>query len=113
MNNISFSAYYTDKLGEEIKNRALEFFPNGYEMSFLVGSKDLDCITNAWNKGIDAYLEGVTEKSSYHFRNRTRVIINIHPEELHVLVRRLLEDDDENANSLASDICTTLGIELV
>ena len=119
MNNISFSAYYTDKLGEEIKKRVLDQCPDGYEMTFLNSSKDLISIVNAWNHGIDSYLEALTARSLYFpcnprdYSNMSRSMFIIHPEELHVLIRRLLEDDDENANSLASDICSTLGIELV
>ena len=37
----------------------------------------------------------------------------VSPESLPVLVRRLLESGDEEAESLASSICQTLDIELI
>ncbi len=116
---ISFSAYWTDKLGEEIKKRAIEQCPDGYEIS-TSNAKTFEAIRDAWNLGIDSHVEAITERSSCNVRaegsrrmSRCVADIIIHPEELHVLVRRLMESGDERAEDLASSICSTLEIELI
>ena len=42
-----------------------------------------------------------------------RLECKVSPKSLPVLVRRLMESDDEGAESLASDICQTLEIEII
>lgn len=116
MKTISFSAMWSTPLGAEIRNRALAQCPNGYPMT-IRDKNEYAAIAQAWNVGIDSYLEALTDRSS---ANEGKFLI--HPEELHTLVRRLMEDVGNNeeedpireaAESLASGICQTLGIELV
>jgi hypothetical protein len=71
----------------------------------------------AWNQGIDSYLEAMTERSIV-IDTPSRFTVLIHPEELHTLVRRLMNLEsgtqyDNLAKELASSICFTLGIELI
>lgn len=105
----TFSAMWSDKLGEAIKQSALEQCPDGYPIDVKGDAYMYTAIAEAWNQGIDAYLEAITERSTATPDGR----FNIHPEELHVLVRRLMESGSEEAESLASGICSTLDIELV
>lgn len=79
----------------------------------------------AVNQGIDAYLEACfVPGRGDSFRLETpqgiggkisgpRLECKVSPKSLPVLVRRLIESDDERAESLASDICQTLAIELI
>jgi len=77
------------------------------------------------NQGIDAYLEAcfvLDRGDSFRLQtprgirgriSGTRLECKVSPMSLPVLVRRLMESDDERAESLASDICQTLDIELI
>ncbi len=90
----------------------------------LVG-EDRQVIIAAVNQGIDSHLEACfVPARGDNFRLRTppgirskisgpRLECRVSPESLPVLVRRLLESDDERAVSLASSICETLSIELI
>lgn len=112
---ISFSAYWTDRLGEEIKKRAIEQCPDGYNISTM-SEIEFKVIADAINQGIDSHLEVISNRSTHEIRPQklgNRAYFCIHPEELHVLVRRLMKSENEVAESLASDICSTLGIELI
>lgn len=101
-----------DDIYAELKKRiAAEQGDDAYPMQ-LVGS-DYVPFAEAWNMGIDAHLEALTERSSVEQVGH-KAHINIHPEELPVLVRRLYqlaEDGNEEAHSLASAILSTLAIE--
>jgi hypothetical protein len=102
---------WSDKLGEAVKACAKEQCPDGYPMEFHGGSDDYDAFEAAVEQGIDSYLEAVEFKQGTGQYHRARFVVT--PETLHVLVRRLLESDNEHANSLASSICETLEIELI
>lgn len=65
-------------------------------------------LSDAWNQGIDAYLEAMTERSS---ADNTTGRVLVHPEELCTLLRRLYEDGTDDAWGLRSSILETLGIE--
>ena len=104
----TFSFLWSEELGEAIKAKALEQCPEGYRMT-IKDNEEYQAIARAWNMGIENYLEALTQRSE----GGPDGIFKIHPEELHTLVRRLMEDDSEIANSLASSICQTLDIELV
>lgn len=65
--------------------------------------RESDCIVQAVNQGIDSRLEGFT-RSNFQWDNENRLCCNIHPSELQILIRRLLESDDETAESIADDI---------
>ena len=87
--------------------------PDGYPM--VIKSRDeWRIIAEAWNQGIDAHLEALTERSS---ADASSGAINVHPSELHVLLRRLFEDcseaDTDEAWALRTDILSTLGVEEV
>jgi hypothetical protein len=92
-----------------IRAAAREQCPDGYPMT--IRSQDQwTAIAKAWNQGIDSYLEAVTERSK---ADPTTGKVNVHPDELHVLLRRFYEADDEESSSLRSAILSTLGIEEV
>jgi hypothetical protein len=107
MKTISFSAMWSDRLGEAIKARSSKPYP----MEFHQGTEDFQSLMRAVNQGIDAYLEAVqfSEFNGAHGRRG----FTITPDTLHVLIRRLMESENENDNSLASGICSTLEIELI
>ena len=91
---------------EVIKTKALEQTPSGYNMH-IKNAEEWKMIAEAVNQGIDAHLEGFTRSK---FDNKTGQI-TIHPEELHILLRRLADLDTDNAISLRTDILQTLGVE--
>lgn len=81
--------------------------------------QEWEWITAAVNEGIDSHLEAITERSTF---DSTTGECLVHPEELHVMLRRLLESGwnqteeqiqgrDDSAHSLRSGILTTLDIE--
>jgi hypothetical protein len=65
-------------------------------------------VINAVNRGIDSRLEGFTESSFEWIFSEPlglRLVCNIaNQHEFQVLVRRLLELEDENAEGLADDL---------
>ncbi|RPJ39933.1 MAG: hypothetical protein EHM35_01025 [Planctomycetaceae bacterium] len=85
--------------------------PDGYPMT-IRGASEWRAIAEAWNQGIDSHLEALTERSSADAHSGE---INVHPDELHVLLRRLFDDCSESnqdeAWSLRSGILSTLGVE--
>lgn len=112
----TFSAYWTDKLGEAIKKCAKAQCPEGYSMEFHRSGNDFKAFERAVDEGIDAHLEAIRFDQRMGEHGRFRFVVS--PDTLHVLVRRLMEcSGDEvlqdEALSLASDICSTLDIELV
>lgn len=88
---------------------AREQCPDGYPM-LLRGKDEWRALAAAWNQGIDSHLEALTERSS---ADASTGNVNVHPDELHVLLRRLLHDDGEEATMLRVDILSTLDIEEV
>lgn len=98
---------------ELIREAARAQCPNGYPMT-IRSQEEWSAISNAWNKGIDAHLEAITERSS---ADPTTGKVLVHPDELHVLLRRLFDAGDESGDdeawSLRSAILSTLGIEEV
>jgi hypothetical protein len=115
-----FSAAWSDKLGAAIAAAAPK---QGYRMS-LVGEDSRKVIT-AVNQGIDAHLEAcfVPDRGDRFISNTSqgipgkmscaRLDCEVSPQSLVTLVRRLMNSGDPAAESLASSICQTLGIELV
>jgi len=92
-----------------IKTAVKEQCPDGYPMG-NISQEDWTPIANAVNQGIDSHLEAITTRSKFNPNERK---CNIHPEELHVLLRRLFEDGSEEAWDLRSSILFTLDIEEV
>jgi len=100
---------------EIIKTQSIEYYPIE-----LVCQNEIDAVSDAVNLGIDSHLEAITERSTFEHFERTlgngQVIASglrcvIHPEELHVLLRRLNEGNSEEGESLRSCILSTLDIE--
>lgn len=83
--------------------------PDGYPMT-LRCKDEWRALAAAWNQGIDAHLEALTERSS---ADATTGVVLVHPDELHVLLRRLAEGGSEEGESLRSAILSTLDIEEV
>jgi hypothetical protein len=85
-----------------------------FNMSLV--TEDAEMVENAVNIGIDSRLEGFT-KSTFEFDNSSgvnRLNCQIHPSELQILIRRLLEDGDIHAEMLADSIVLVeYGIETV
>ena len=116
----AYSFAWTPKLGKEIARAAPKA---GYHLSLV--AEDRQKLIAAVNQGIDAYLEACfVPGRGDSFRLKTppgirgrisgpRLECKVSPKSLPVLVRRLMESDDEEAESLASDICQTLAIELI
>ena len=103
-----------------IRAAAREQCPDGYPMT-IRSQNDWAVIAAAWNQGIDSHLEAITARSS---ANASTGEVNVHPDELHVFLRRLYEagenepydpEASENppAMSLRSVILSTLDIEEV
>lgn len=94
-----------------IKERCHAQCPDGYPMTIRSDS-EWAAIAACVNTGIDSHLEAVTERSSFDASTGECLV---HPDELHVLLRRLGEcewsDDYEDGPSLRSCILETLGIE--
>ena len=116
----TFSFLWSAKLRTAIGKAAPKA---GYHMSLV--AEDRQRVIAAVNQGIDAYLEAcfVPDRGD-SFRLETpqgirakisgpRLECKVSPKSLPVLVRRLMESGDEKAESLASDICQTLAIELI
>jgi len=95
----------------------------GCRINLVTG--DRQKIIAAVNHGIDAYLEacfvpgrgdGFRLKTPHGIRGKfsgPRLEYKVSRKALPVLVRWLMESDDESAESLGSDICQTFAIELV
>ena len=108
---MTFAAVWSNELKQAIVN-AQGATP--YSMS-LVGD-DIETVTDAVNQGIDAHLEACfipDRGDSYDMVQGdyvTRLECSVSAESLPVLIRRILESNNEY---LAIDICSTLDIELV
>lgn len=103
--NRSFSLGHTPvKL---ITKLCREQCPDGYPMH-LKSQREWRVLSDAWNQGVDGHLEALTERSS---ADPTTGRVNVHPDELQVLLRRLFEDGGDEAWSLRTDILSTLGVE--
>lgn len=107
MKTASFSAIWTDKLEAEIKRRSVEPYP----MEFHYGSDDFESFKAAVAQGIDSHLEAIFFEQGNGMSGRLKFTVSA--DTLHVLIRRLMESGEENAESLASGICSTLEIELI
>ena len=87
--------------------------PGGYQME-IKSEREWVVIAAAVNQGIDAHLEAVSDRSSF---DATTGKCLVHPDELHVLLRRLFELADQECSNepgpedLAGAILDTLGLE--
>jgi hypothetical protein len=96
------SAIWSLDLETAIKERSTSPYP----ITFGCSGDDYFAFEDAVNQGIDSRLEAV-------FTSRREGRFEVSADSLHVLVRRLMEAGSEEADSLASGICETLGIELI
>ena len=90
-----------------IQTACNEQCPNGYHMK-IVDQLEWQSIAGAVNAGIDSHLEAITERSNFDSKTGNCLV---HPDELHVLLRRLNQDGEYEATLLRRDILTTLEIE--
>lgn len=104
---LRFSFMWSDKLGDAIKERSLDPFPIECHRK----TEMFEAINRAVNQGIDSHLEALFFEQGAGEYGRVRLVFT--PESVPVLVRRLMEDDDDEAQRLAGDICGTLNIELI
>lgn len=100
---------WSDALGQAIREQS----DSHYKMELT--PTDAQCVTNAVNQGIDSYLQAcyLPARGDEYKQVGNRLMCKVSPESLPVLVRRMMESGDENAESLASSICETLDIELI
>lgn len=117
-----FSFYWTEALGKAVLQEATRL-GKPYPMS--ISGAERDKLAAIVNQGIDAHLEACyipDRGDSYKYakeegiRGRLRgttLECSVSPESLVVLVRRLMEDESDEAQSLAGSICETLEIELI
>lgn len=83
-----------------------------YDME--LNKTDYAVFAKAVNQGIDSHLEAVTDVDLYHTKGQfPKAHASIGPESLACVLRRLGESEDENANSLRTDILSSLNIEEV
>lgn len=75
-----------------------------FQITIPLGSGDLDVFIKAVNQGIDSRLEGFTR--SKFTDNGQRAILDFHPAELPIIIRRLIELDQDLADEWADDIVT-------
>lgn len=105
-------AYQTFSFGTTpenvIKEKVMSQAPSGYSMT-IRNQDEWAVIAKAVNQGIDSHLGGFTRSQ---FDNKTGKCL-IHPEEMNIFLRRLLDDGEEEALGLRTDILSTLGIEEV
>jgi hypothetical protein len=105
----TFSACWTDKLGTAIKKQCKESFPMDCAPS------DAECVKAAVNQGIDSHLEAcfIPEQGDSYAAKGSRLYCKVSPDSLPVLVRRLMESGNDEAESLAISICSALDIKLI
>lgn len=129
MATISMSAYWSDSLGQVIVGNC-----DGQPYIMDLPGTDGKLVEKMVNQGIDSHLEAcfVTARGDNYewkqddgIRGRVRgasLRCTISPESLRVLVRRLMTVEEserfdgseaDNAQMLASGICSTLDIELI
>jgi hypothetical protein len=111
-----FSYSWSDALDNAVQQEAARQYPDGYKIEAHGYSHEWKAITRAVNEGIDSHLEAIQFKLGTGEYGKRKITIT--PETLHVLVRRLMEcnttdeDDYDETQLLAGDICETLDIEL-
>ena len=89
-----------------IIDRVTSQTPAGYPMH-IKSQKEWSAIAKAVNKGIDSHIEGFTRST---FDGKTGKCL-IHPSEMTTFLRRLVENGDEESDSLRMAILDTLGVE--
>ena len=98
--------YWTEGLGERVREEALRQCSKGYEIDTKI-SQEYNAIALAWNQDVKGF-----SRSGCRVRDSRRKF-TIHPKELSTLVRWLFESGGEDAGNIAANICSNLGIELI
>ncbi len=75
------------------------------DISTPIGSDDTEIFTDIINTGIDSRLEGFTRSNFIIIGNR--LSMDFHESELQILIRRLLETENSEAEQWADDIVST------
>ena len=101
----AYPRYWTEGLGERVREEALRQYPKGYKIDTSI-SQEFNAIALAWNQDVKGF-----SRSGCKCRDSRRKFI-IHPKELSTLVRWLFESGGEDASNIAANICGNLGIEL-
>lgn len=101
---------------KQIRDAVKAQCPSGtYHLSALSGSDDAHAIESAVNQGIDSHLEACSMQGlDTYVHTGGRLVCEISPESLPVLLRRLTEmafSEDDEAESLVRDILTTLELD--
>ena len=73
-----------------------------FPISVYVGGPDFDLFKSVINQGIDSRLEGFTDSNFY--RDGNRYNFDFADSELQVLIRRLIELENEEADQWIDDI---------
>lgn len=93
-----------DKVYAALKALVASSMKGAHYPMTLRSQSDWSAVATAVNAGIDAHLEAVTERSTF---DASTGECSVHPEELPVLIRRLM-DGDEDAQQLGEAIVSTL-----
>ena len=105
MKTLSF--LWTEHLREVINQASRDPYP----IECHERTEMCDAIKAAVNQGIDSHLEAVFFTEFPGDYGKRGFLFD--PRSMAVLVRRLMESGSDEAQSLASGICETLGIELI
>ena len=84
---------------------------NGETYHATLAKQDALIMQRIVNQGIDSHLEAVTDSKFYYVSHPTRLVCEIAPADLAVIVRRMYEDDSDEALDLRSSILYSLDIE--
>jgi len=60
--------------------------------------KDAELFKRVWNRGIDSRLEAFTKSKATFIADQVRIQLDVHPDEIQILLRRLLEEEDDRAD---------------
>lgn len=80
-----------------------------FNISVFAGGKDCELFTSIINQGIDAHLEAFTD-SKFEYKGN-RLHLDFAYDELPILLRRLRENNSDNAVEWAEDIENCLTAE--
>jgi len=88
---------------EMTKKECMKIHPEVFDL--VIRSQDeWSVIAEAVNEGIDGYLEAFCKSTFDHTTGKCE----IHPEEMHILLRRLAESDEEEAYLLREAIISVM-----
>jgi len=83
-------------------------------MELTLNHNDVELFAKVVNQGIDSRLEGFTKLQINDFTGPYHIKLTFHPDEYQILIRRLLELEDERAELWADDLVSTIyGVEII